>query len=193
MDLSAATAAIAAALAGRRAEPILVAVDGHSAAGKSTVATALAAEVGAVVVPGDDFYRVMDDADRAALTPALGADRYYDWQRLDAEVLAPLAAGRRARYRPYDWSTGELGAEPREIPPAPLVLVEGLFVGRSELRHRFAVSIVVVTDPSIRRERQAARADATQAWLDRWDAAERHHFSSIRPIDSFDVVIDGSP
>lgn len=39
----------------------MVAVDGHSAAGKSTFAAALAACTAAALVPGDDFYRVMDE------------------------------------------------------------------------------------------------------------------------------------
>jgi hypothetical protein len=48
-------------------EPCVVAVDGHSAAGKSTFADALASRTGAALARGDDFYRVMDEAERAEL------------------------------------------------------------------------------------------------------------------------------
>jgi pantothenate kinase-related protein Tda10 len=55
--------------------PVVVAVDGHSAAGKSTLALRLADKLDAAMVPGDDFYRVMDTAERIRLEPWEGADQ----------------------------------------------------------------------------------------------------------------------
>ncbi len=179
-------------MADHRDYPVLVCIDGHSAAGKSTVAAALASEFDAAVVAGDHFYRVMSEPDRARLTPAEGADRYYDWKRMDAEVLRPLAAGLPAAFCPYDWSTGQLSGQVCEIQPASVVLVEGLFVSRPELRHHYLVSILVTTNGSQRWQRQLARGDATREWLQRWDDAERHHLAVVSPPDHFDVVIDGS-
>jgi uridine kinase len=60
----------------------IVAVDGHSAAGKSAFADSLTQRVDASIVHGDDFYRVMDDSERERLTAKQGADTYYDWQRM---------------------------------------------------------------------------------------------------------------
>lgn len=80
----------------------MFAIDGHSAAGKSTFAAALAARLDAALVPGDDFYRVMNDEDRAQLSPSEGIERYFDWERMHSEVLVPLRAGRDAIYRRYD-------------------------------------------------------------------------------------------
>ncbi|MFM7535196.1 MAG: AAA family ATPase [Acidimicrobiales bacterium] len=57
----------------------LIGVDGHSAAGKSTFAARLAERLDASLVRGDDFYRVMDAAERARLTPEEGMRSYYDW------------------------------------------------------------------------------------------------------------------
>jgi hypothetical protein len=53
-----------------------VAVDGHSAAGKSSFARMVVEGVDAVLVTGDDFYRVMGEADRGQLSPRQGIDRY---------------------------------------------------------------------------------------------------------------------
>lgn len=192
VDLTESKRAISAALADHSDRPVLACVDGHSAAGKSTVAGALASAFNAAVVAGDHFYRVMSESDRARLTPAEGADRYYDWQRMSIEALDPLAAGRPAVFHPYDWSTGEPSYETCEVEPASVVIVEGLFVSRPELRHRYAVSILITADSSQRWERQLARHDATREWLQRWDDAERHHLTVVSPPSSFDVIVDCS-
>ena len=54
-----ATAMISADI-GARGPVTFVAIDGHSAAGKSTLAVALAGQLDGAVIAGDDFYRPMD-------------------------------------------------------------------------------------------------------------------------------------
>lgn len=170
----------------------IVAVDGHSAAGKSTFAAALAGEVGASLVRGDDFYRVLDEGERARLGPAQGADLYYDWQRLRDEVLRPLRDGRPAQFHPYDWANNALQSRRSTIRPAPTVVVEGLFVSRPELAEWMDMTICVTTDPAERRRRQAARADASPDWVRRWDGAEQWYFANVRPPDTFDLTVEAS-
>jgi uridine kinase len=43
--------------------PVLVALDGRSGAGKSTLAGQVGAQVGALVIDGDDFYSGRTDGD----------------------------------------------------------------------------------------------------------------------------------
>ena len=171
----------------------VIAVDGHSAAGKSTFALQLGRRLGAACVPGDDFYRVMDPGARAALTPEQGARRYYDWERMLDETIVPLRAGRRASYRAYDWSLNRLAKHATTIEPAPILVIEGLFVSRLELGDVVDVSVFVAADPQLRRQRQLDRNDATAEWLDRWDAAERWYFDRVRPAASFDLVVHDAP
>ncbi|WP_168207486.1 uridine kinase family protein [Microlunatus elymi] len=168
---------------------VIIAVDGHSAAGKSTFARAVAAELDAALVHGDDFYRVMDEDERAALTPEQGADQYYDCQRLRSEVLIPLRRGRSVQFRPYDWAANRLATDITTIPPARRVVVEGLFVSRPELADVVDLAVLVTADAALRRRRQLARADASPEWLARWDAAERWYFDQVREPDSYDLVI----
>jgi cytidylate kinase len=56
----------------------LVAIDGHSAAGKSTFAAALAVRTDAALISGDDFYRVMPESARARLSAWEGIEHYFD-------------------------------------------------------------------------------------------------------------------
>ncbi|MGI3782914.1 MAG: hypothetical protein ACRYG2_19305, partial [Janthinobacterium lividum] len=70
--------------------PVLVAVDGASAAGTSTLADALAGRLSATIVRGDHFYRDMSCEQRWGLDAEQGYASYFDWQRMRAEVLEPL-------------------------------------------------------------------------------------------------------
>jgi uridine kinase len=166
----------------------VVAVDGHSAAGKSTFAATLAHHARAALLRGDDFYRVMNEAERAELGPAEGVELYYDWQRLRDQVLAPLCAGSTASYRPYDWATGRLSDHVSTV-SAKAIVLEGLFVSRPELGSFVDRSILVDAPATVRRRRQMERADASDEWLERWDAAERYFFEHIRPPGTFDIVV----
>jgi uridine kinase len=168
----------------------LVAIDGHSAAGKSTFATAVAARTDAALISGDDFYRVMSEEARAQLPAQEGIERYFDWERMRAEVLVPLSEGRSAVYRPYDWETRLLADQATTIRAAPAVVLDGVFSTRPELIEFFEVSVFVSAPAEVRWQRQLQRGDPVE-WLLRWDAAERIFFTHVRPPQTFDLVVSG--
>lgn len=168
-----------------------MAVDGHSGAGKSTFAAALAARIVATLVPGDDFYRVMDDEVRARLSAHEGIGRYFDWERMRDEVLVPLLAGRDARYRLFDWDSGLLAETPITLPRAPLVVLDGVYTSRPELARFLHLSVLVEAPADVRRKRQVTRGDSPD-WLRRWEEAERLFFAQLRPVESFDLVVSGN-
>ena len=72
------------------ARPLVIALDGPSAAGTSTLSADLGVRLSASVVAGDDFYRDMPEEQPWALTAVQGVEEYFDWQRLRHEVLEPL-------------------------------------------------------------------------------------------------------
>lgn len=167
--------------------PVLVAIDGMSAAGKSTLAGNLAERRDASVVHGDDFYRVMDDAKRFVLPPDAAYQQDFDWQRLLSEAILPLRQGRSARFQRYDWSSGGLG-EWATIEAREIVVVEGVYVSRPELRELFDLKIWVETPADIRAARQRTRNDSP-AWVERWDRAEQFYVTEFSPAGSADLVV----
>ena len=136
--------------------PLLIAIDGHSAAGKSTFARQLAQALpDTQIIHTDDFYRPMDETERFALDAEGGYQVYYDWQRLEGDVLKPLAAKKCARFQRYNWHKNRLGAW-QTVEPSDYVIVEGCYAARPELKHYYA--IIVLMDISIderdRRQRE---------------------------------------
>lgn len=90
----------------------LVGVDGHAGSGKTTFAGRLAAALG-----GAPVLHLDDIATHEELFAWTG--------RLLREVVEPLGRGEDARYRPYDWRERHFGTA-RALPPAPVVLMEGV-------------------------------------------------------------------
>ena len=172
-------------LLNRPERPLLVAIDGHSAAGKSTLAATLQDLLEAsgldkvTVVHMDDFYRVMPEPLRATLGAEEGYEQYYDPQRLREEVLEPLSSGKTSRYRRYNWETNALG-ETSEVKPEGVVLIEGCYSSRPELRPYYHVILYVDAPEPLRMNRQKERTD-DEVWVARWDAAEKHYFSKHPP------------
>jgi uridine kinase len=193
VTLEAAVDQVAAAASRQSRRPLLIAIDGPSAAGTSALADSLAGRLGASVLRGDDFYRDMPDEHRWNLDAAEGADRYFDWQRMRRQALEPLRRGEPARFRPYDWRAGGgLCATAVEVGPAAIVIVEGVYSARPEFGALIDLTVLVDTPADERLRRLRARDHGNDRWWPRWSAAEDHYFTSVRPPASFDLVVPGA-
>jgi uridine kinase len=180
----------------RSRQPFLLALDGRSGTGKSTLSAALAERLGAVVITQDDFYTGGTLAEWATRSAREKADRVIDWKRLRFEVLEPLLSGRAARWRSFNWEMLE-GLSDLEIvaQPAPVIILDGAYSSRPELADLIDLSILVQLDDATRRERIRNRegADFVAAWHPVWDEAEKYYFTQVRPVEAFDIVFTGSP
>jgi uridine kinase len=172
----------------------LVAIDGQGGSGKSTLAADFVAWAGrGVIVEGDDFYADMPETERAALDAAGGYERYFDWERLRAQVLAPVRAGDDVlRYQRYDWAGERLG-QWVEMPMPDIVVVEGVYTLRPQLLGLLDVKIYVRTGEDMRMGRQIARGQNSSDWITRWVAAEDFYVAVCQPWRYADLVIDGEP
>lgn len=177
--------------------PCVVAIDGRSGAGKSTLAAVIASEFNdVVVIEGDDFYGGGSAAQYDARTPAENVDHVIDWRR-QRPVLDDLRAGRATRWNRYDWEAfdGSVLQEMGSADPARLVILEGVYSARPELRDLVDLAVLLVVPDDVRAEYLARRegADYRDAWFERWDAAEAHYFGFVRPDDAFDIVVRPVP
>ena len=171
--------------------PVVVAIDGRSGTGKSTFAAGLARSLTASLIEGDDFYAggtVLHDLSDEAL-----AALCIDW-RLQRRVLSTLKSGRQAHYHPFDWEAfdGSLAAHAVTIAPSPILLLEGVYAGRPELRDLVDFSILLTLPESERVERVLKREGAVSAWEEQWWRAESWYFKHQAPANIFDMVLSTS-
>jgi uridine kinase len=184
---------IKAAARWQAAQPgvLVLAIDGHGAAGKSTIADAVARATGAALVHTDDFFRAPPAPARPAAADSRAMKDYYDWRRLRAQALEPLRARHAATFRRFDWERGR-GLDGRvAVPPSDLILVEGVFSAATELSDLVDRSVFVET-PEPERLRRLRRLVRPEEWDEDWLAAERSYFGRTRPASSFDLVVPGT-
>lgn len=178
----AAVAALAVAVrhAPPRLGPVrLVCVDGPAGSGKSTLAGRLAEAVGGVVVHLDDLYEGWS---------GLGGV----WPRVEEQLLAPLAAGRPARYQRYDWDRSAF-AEWRDVPVPPVLVLEGCGSAPTAVDGRASLVVWVEAPSDVRLQRGLARDGEAlrDEWL-RWMDLEEQHFTAERTRERADVLVDGT-
>ncbi|MCL7427949.1 hypothetical protein [Streptomyces sp. YS415] len=143
----------------------LIGVDGHAGSGKSTFAGRLA--------------RALDGAPVLRLDDIASHDELFDWTgRLQTQVIEPLSHGETAHYAPYDWHARRF-RDPVPLPPAPVILVEGVGAGRRALRPYLAFLLWMDLPPAESWARGRSRdGEEQREFWDGWVAAEEKHFAA---------------
>jgi uridine kinase len=155
----------------------IVAVDGHGGAGKSTFADRLAAALGGVpVAHTDDFASWEEPVDW--------------WPRCIRDLLEPLAHGETARYPVSAWAGKE--RPPVEIPPAEIVILEGVTASREAFRPYLAHTVWVETPRELCLQRGLERdGEEMRADWERWLESEDAYIARERPELHADTVVLG--
>lgn len=138
--------------------PLIVALDGRCAAGKTTMAAAVARRLreGALrvqVVHLDDFFlRPEQRTEERLATPGENIDH----ERFLAEILLPLSKNQPVVYRAYDCSVQALG-EPIALPAADVVLAEGSYSCHRALWDYYGLRWFVDVAPAVQQRRILTR------------------------------------
>jgi uridine kinase len=154
----------------------VVAVDGRSGAGKTSLAASLAAQLNASVVSLEGLYGGWD-----------GLEHGIDL--LVTDVLRPLAAGQAARVPRYDWVASEW-TEPALLEPPEVLIVEGVGAGARRAAAFESLLVWLEVAAPVRKKRALDRDGATFApYWDRWAAQEDLMIARERTPDRADIVI----
>jgi uridine kinase len=173
----------------REGERLFVAIDGGAGAGKSMLARAIRDQLGSVsILRTDDFFRPLNEHPIADLSAEKLYELYFPWERMRDEALMPLDRGETARYQRYDWSTDRL-LDWVSAEPAGIVLVEGVYSSRPELRPVLDAIIFVDAPREERRSRVLARDRNPGGWIIPWMSAEDWYLNQIRPQDTADLLL----
>lgn len=171
--------------------PVLIAIDGCSGAGKSTIAEHVALYLFAAMVSCDDFYA--GGADVLPLDPKKLADICIDRSRL-RKTLETLKANRHVLYAPFDWQAfdGSPAASQVLTAPRPFIIAEGVYSAHPDLRDIVDIAVLVRTPPAERERRLTEREGVIGRWERQWLRAEDWYFRSLAPPKCFDIVIDNT-
>lgn len=176
----------------RRSQPLVLAIDGRSGVGKSTLAEYLATHTNALLISGDDFYRggVTLRQDSAKTL----ADDCIDW-RSQRHVLTTLRNSANAHYHSFDWDAfdGSLAATPVHLSPRPLIILEGVYSARPELSDLIDLALLVEASPPLRTKRLIAREGTIGPWERQWHRAEDWYFGQAAPSNRFDCIVASRP
>ncbi|SDT25789.1 hypothetical protein [Jiangella sp. DSM 45060] len=162
----------------RAGSTVVVAVDGPAGSGKTTLAGRLAARLDdAPVLHMDDLYPGWDGLAHAAAAVA-------------AEVLAPLAEGRPARYRRWDWHA-DRWAGWVDVPAAPVLVVEGSGSGSTPGAPYLSLLLWVDAPHDLRQARGFERdGDGFRPHWSRWARQEEALFAAERTRERADLRVD---
>jgi hypothetical protein len=163
--------------------PAIVAVDGRSASGKTTLARRLEQAIpGAATVHTDDV----------AWWHAC-----FDWSELMVEgVLEPLWRGEAVAYRPPAWDARDRPGAIDVPAGASVVLVEGVGAGRRQTAHLVDAVVWVQCDLEVRARRDEARIAAGEVPRDvveQWMWEEVPFVADQRPWERAFAVVAGTP
>ncbi len=186
--------------------PLRVGVDGITAAGKTTWATEVTAELSthgrsALHLTLDGFHHPRARRYRQGRTSPAGyyADA-YDVEALMEQVLTPLGPGgaRRIRTRVHDLASDRPVSDPPVlIPTDAVVLIDGTFLQRPELDGGWDQVVYVETDRAVAlsraRQRDAAMFGSPEAVEEmynmRYHPACALYAAEVDPVRRADVVI----
>ena len=154
----------------------VLAIDGRSGAGKTSLAAALAGQLGAPVLSLEGLYGGWD-----------GLERGIDL--LVTDVLVPLAAGWAADVPKYDWVAGEW-AEPVVLEPPEVLIVEGVGAGARRAA-AFESLLVWLEVPALTRKKRALDRDGETfaPYWDQWAAQEDLMLARESTPDRADIII----
>lgn len=171
--------------------PYVIALDGRSGVGKSTLAALLADKVGAALTEGDDFFA--GGTGLRSDSPAIRAADCIDWPRQRA-VLDALRQGRAASWRAFDWEAfdGRLQSSVSELSPRSVVILEGVYSARPELADLINMKVLMTASDAFRKARLLEREAIIGPWERQWDEAEEHYFREVMPLGRFEAVFDAA-
>jgi uridine kinase len=191
-----------------RPHPVRVAVDGPDAAGKTTLADELAGLLAGkrpVIRAGiDGFHNPREHRLRRGPDSPEGyfLDS-FDYEALRKLLLDPLGPGgsRRYRRRVFDYRRDEkVEAQEEEASPGAILLFDGVFLLRPELRPLWDFSIFVQADFDEIIRRAGARdrelfgdAEAVRTrYQRRYIPGQELYFSRCAPQEIADVLVDNN-
>ena len=163
----------------RAAATRVIAIDGRSGPGKSTLAA------------GARRRECRPRSSRSRTSTAAGTGCEDGVGRLCGGVLSPFAQGRAARVPRYDWGAGAW-LEPRTLEPPEILIVEGVGAGALAAAPYTSLLAWVQAPAALRLERALTRRPGDAHAWERWARQEDAYVERERPQERADFVVQSA-
>ena len=168
--------------------PALVAIEGGSASGKTTLAALLARIYPCNVFHMDDYFLQPKQRTAERLDePGGNVDR----ERFYEEILLPLTQHRPVAFRRYDCHTQTL-QPPTVVPSRALNIVEGAYSMHPLLANAYDLSVFLRVSPEVQRRRIGVRNDPETAerFFSTWIPLEHRYFDALDVPARCDMILE---
>ena len=157
---------------------LIIAIDGGSAAGKSTMSARLKEKYDCTVFHMDDFFLRPEQRTAERLKETGGN---IDRERFLEEVLEPLSRGEPVYYRRFDCASQKI-LEAVEVIPKELVIIEGVYSMHPAFEKYYDLTIYLDISPEEQKERILRRNTPEKAkqYLETWIPLENKYFAEMK-------------
>ena len=156
-------------------DDLIIAIEGGSASGKTTLTGILQELYDCNVFHMDDFF-LRPEQRTAERFAEIGGN--VDRERFAEEVLSSVKKGETVRYRPFDCSVQTLGEEVT-VQPKKLTIIEGVYSTHPAFSRYYDYMIFLDIDPEFQKQRILVRNSPQLAkrFFDEWIPLENTYFS----------------
>ncbi len=166
---------------------IVVAIDGRSGSGKSSLAQLLRDVYSCPVISMDHFF-LRPEQRRADRLSEPGGN--VDYERFQREVIAKLR-DEAFHYQIYNCQLNSFGASPT-IEPHRLTVIEGSYSHHPLLAESYDLRVFLTVQPKVQKERLLKRSGPVllERFLNEWIPLEEQYASALDIPEKSDLVVD---
>lgn len=163
--------------------PLIIAIDGMSASGKTTLAAVLGQALGAPVIHTDDFF-----IPRKSRTG--NEDINIDINRFLREVIEPLSRGHALCYGVFDCMTQKI-TRYEKVCPCEIYIIEGAYCLHPSMPQVATLKVFMQISADEQKARITTRngAQGYIAFRDRWIPFENSYFEKYKIKERCDIVL----
>jgi len=167
---------------------VIIAIDGRSAAGKSTLAASLKERLECNIIPMDHFFLRPHQRTPQRLQEPGGN---VDYERFLKEVLHPLTKKEAFSYRPYNCKKDEMDP-PISIVAKEINIVEGAYSCHPLFLNFYDLKVFLTVEAKEQLERIKNRngEKVGRVFQEKWIPLEENYFKGMRLGGVYEVVVD---
>jgi len=171
-------------------QPILIALDGKCASGKTTLGYYLKNEFGANLFHLDDFFLQTHQRTKERLTEVGGN---VDYERFQEEVIRPVLEGNTVEYRRFDCKSMQM-AEAVLMSPKRINIIEGSYSQHPYFGDIYGLKVFTEIDEESQLEniRKRNGEEKLQVFKELWIPKEEAYFKAFGVKEKSDIIVEWS-